>query len=86
MELCAAAHIPTLVYGYQSDVTKWLDKVSCDTVGTWVVEMQLFIKPKVPSMSKGMKYRHQAVAILGDPAALQSQVCVLSLFPLETSH
>ena len=86
VELCAAAHIPTLVYGYQNAVTAWLDKVSCDTVGTRVVEMQLFIKPKVPSMGKGMKYRHLAVAILADPAALQPQVCALSLLPPVRFH
>ena len=71
--------VPILLWGEFVDVEQVLDMQDLDSAGSRVVRLKLYLRPRVPVPGAGLRFREQAIAILGDAGRLQPQVRSLPL-------
>ena len=66
--------VPILLWGEYVDVERALDIHDMDAAGSRVVRLKLYLRLRVPGLEAGLRFREEAIAILGDAGTLQHQV------------
>ena len=66
--------VPILLWGEFVNVERALEMHDSDAAGSKVVRLKLFLRPRVPGLGAGLRFREQAIAILGDAGTLRHQV------------
>ena len=66
--------VPILFWGEKDDVDKMLRYADPDTAGSKLVRLFLYLRPRVPALGQGLKFRELSIAIIGNASSLQPLV------------